>query len=312
MKLRGPSCLVTSIFLVCCLACQQNTTSYTDHPRLTDKVRLQDVTFYSESLQRQMPYRVILPSGLNSNAKLPSVYLLHGGGGEYRDWSNYSDVAKFAERGLVLVMPEGGSSYYVNAAERPRDRYEDYLTRDLISDVERKFPVATERSNRAIVGISMGGFGAITLALKHPDLFFFAGGLSSALDVPSRPFSIKRIGQYRQHSRIFGPWGSDSRAKNDPFVLAATADPDQIPYMFLACGEQEGLLPANRRFAAILKRRGFQYEFHEGPGGHDWSQWNRRLQDLFGSLQAHSGFSGTDRSIVSKKNEVRMIKSTHP
>jgi S-formylglutathione hydrolase FrmB len=134
--------------------------------------------------------------------------LLHGGGGEYRDWSNYSDVAKFAEHGLVLVMPEGGSSYYVNAAERPRDRYEDYLTRDLISDVERKFPVATERSNRAIVGISMGGFGAITLALKHPDLFFFAGGLSSALDVPSRPFSIKRIGQYRQHSRIFGPWGA--------------------------------------------------------------------------------------------------------
>ncbi len=236
-----------------------------------------------------MPYRVVLPANLTSGARLPVVYLLHGGGGEFRDWSNYSDVAQFAQRGLVLVMPEGSSSYYVNAAEIPNDRYEDYITEDLTSDVQRKFPVASERADRAIVGISMGGFGAITLALKHPDLFVFAGGLSSALDVPSRRLSIKRIGQYRQHSRIFGPWGSESRRENDPFFLVLRADPTQAPFMFLACGDQEGLLAANKRFAAILNRRGFRYEFHSGPGSHDWNQWNQRLQDLFESLRAHMG-----------------------
>jgi S-formylglutathione hydrolase FrmB len=215
--------------------------------------------------------------------------LLHGGGGGYRDWSNYSDVARFAERGLILVMPEGESSYYVNAVERPADRFEDYMTKDLIADVEAKFPVASGRENRAIVGISMGGFGAVVLSLKHAELFAFAGALSPALDVPSRPFSIKRVGQYRQHRAIFGPWGSPTRHANDPYILAHSSDPATVPYLFLSCGEQEGLLPANRRFAAVLQHRGFRYEFHVGPGGHDWNQWNRRLPDLFQGLISDTG-----------------------
>ena len=78
---------------------------------------------------------------------------------------------------LILVMPEGQSSYYVNSAERLQDRYEDYIVEDLVADVERRFPVAAKnREQRAIAGVSMGGYGAMTLALKHPDLFIFAGG----------------------------------------------------------------------------------------------------------------------------------------
>jgi S-formylglutathione hydrolase FrmB len=101
--------------------------------------------------------------------KLQVLYLLHGSGGGFRDWTNDSDVAGFAASGLLLVMPEGSSSYYTNAVDRPQDRYEDYIVHDLISDVEGRFPIATGRSIRAIVGISMGGFGAV--ALRHPDLF---------------------------------------------------------------------------------------------------------------------------------------------
>ena len=71
---------------------------------------------------------------------------------------------------------------------------------------------------RAIVGISMGGFGAVKLALQHPELFIFAGGLSSAIDVPRRTFSIKRLQQSRHYRAIFGPSGSLTRRNNDPFV----------------------------------------------------------------------------------------------
>ncbi len=257
-----------------------------DHPRLTPQVRMQDVTFHSAALDRDMQYRVILPSAV-ALGKLPVVYLLHGGGGNYRDWSNYSDVAKFAESGLVLVMPEGGSSYYTNAADRPQDRYEDYIVKDLIADVESRFPVASSRENRAIIGVSMGGFGAVKLALVHPELFVFAGGLSSAIDVPSRPFSMKRIGQWRSHRVIFGPWGGQTQRNNDPLVLARAVDPKNVPYLFLTCGEQEGLLPSNRQFAKILAERHFRYEFHAGPGAHDWNQWNGRLPGLFQSLMEH-------------------------
>jgi putative tributyrin esterase len=222
-----------------------------------------------------------------SGTKLQVVYLLHGGGGGYRDWSNYSDVARLAESGLLLVMPEGGSSYYTNAVDPPQDRYEDYIVGDLIADVESRFPVATGRSNRAIVGVSMGGFGAVKLALRHPDLFIFAGGLSSAIDVPRRAFTIKRLQQSRHYNSIFGSSGSQTRRDNDPFVLVRTANPAGVPYFFLTCGEQEGLLPANREFAAQLDRLHYRFEFHTVPGSHNWNQWNAWLPTLFRSLVEH-------------------------
>jgi len=258
-----------------------------DRPRLTSGVKMIDVTFHSTALNRDMPYRAIIPATIAANQKLPVLYLLHGGGGGFRDWSNYSDVARYAERGLILIMPEGNSSYYTNAADKPQDRYEDYIVHDLIADVEQRFPAASDRTHRAIAGVSMGGFGTVVLALKHPDLFVFAGGLSSALDVPSRPFSIKRVGQYRQHASIFGPWGSQSRRASDPFVLVRSVDPAQAPYLFLTCGDLEGLLPANHRFAAILQARHFRYEFHTVSGGHDWNQWNRNVPDLMKGAMNH-------------------------
>lgn len=264
-----------------------------DSPQLTPKVTMQDVTFYSRALQRDMPYRVVLPSGDTSGRKLKAVYLLHGGGGGFRDWTNYSDAAKYAEHGLILVMPEGDSSYYVNAAERPQDRYEDYIAKDLIEDVERKFPSMKQPEGRAIVGVSMGGVGAINLALRHPELFAFAGGISAAVDVPSRPFSIKRLEQWRRFRAIFGPWGGQVQKSNDPYVLVRSVEVKDAPYFFLTCGEQEGLLGANRQFASLLEARQFQYEFHTTPGDHNWKQWDEWLPKLFQSLEEHLHFAIT-------------------
>ena len=255
-----------------------------DYPRLTSKVAMRDVTFHSTALDRDMQYRVILPNDISAGHRLPAVYLLHGGGGGFRDWSNYSDVAKLAEQGLILIMPEGNDSYYTNSATRVRDRYEDYIVNDLISDVESKFPIASGRQHRAIIGVSMGGLGAVKLALKRPDLFAFAGAISPAVDVPSRPFSVKRPLQWRYHRSVFGPWDGQVQRDNDPFVLVRAADPEKTPYLFLTCGDQEGLLPANRKFTALLTQRHFGYEFHVVPGGHNWTQWNEQLASCFQRL----------------------------
>jgi len=275
--------LVVLAFMVCCGGSKSSPP--TDHPRLTPGVTLRDITFRSAALGRDMQYRVI--STLQPAQNLPAVYLLHGGGGGFRDWSNYSDVAGFAESGLFLVMPEGESSYYTNAVDPPQDRFEDYITHDLINDVEGRFPVAGGRANRAIIGVSMGGFGAVKIALRHPELFIFAGGISSAIDVPRRDFSWKRLHQSRHYESIFGPSGSQARRDNDPFVLARSTNPQNAPYFFLTCGEQEGLLPANREFAALLGQRHFRYEFHTVRGGHDWNQWNAWLPTVFRSLEEH-------------------------
>jgi S-formylglutathione hydrolase FrmB len=250
---------------------------------------MRDVTFHSAALERDVTYRVILPAHVEAGKRLPAVYVLHGGGADFHSWSNDSDVARFAEQGFILVMPEGASSYYVNAARRPRDRYEDYVVHDLIGDVESRFPASHQRQDRAIAGVSMGGFGAITLSLKHPDLFIFAAGLSPAIDVPTRPFSWHRWGQWRRYRAIFGPWNGQYQRNNDPFVLAQRVDPAKAPYFFITCGEQEGLLPANRKFATLLAQRQFKYEFHAVPGGHNWNQWNARLDEVFSRLNSIRG-----------------------
>ena len=286
---RLHSTVVTLFLFLFVSGCGNRETQKQDHPRLSPKVTMTDVTFRSSALGREMPYRIVMPSSISPGQKLPVVYLLHGGGGGYRDWTNYSDVAKFAESGLILVMPEGNSSYYTNSVAHPEDRYEDYLVSDVISEVESKYPVAPGRQNRAIVGVSMGGYGAVKIAMKHPEIFAFAGGLSAAVDVPTRPFSIKRVSQWRFHSSIFGPSGSQTRHDNDPYVLARSVDPSRMPYLFLTCGEQEGLLPANRKLAAILQERGFAYEFHTSPGDHNWVQWNAQLPNVFRSLQERMG-----------------------
>lgn len=278
--------LCFAFILVC--GCSQNANEkQPDSPRLTAGVKLEDVTFHSAALDRDVTYRVVLPANLAANKKLPAVYLLHGGGADYREWTNDSDVARYAESGYALVMPEGDSSYYVNAANRPKDRYEDYVVIDLIADVERRFPTAPVRDGRAIAGVSMGGYGAITLAFRHPEVFAFAGGLSPAVDAPSRPFSVRRVEQWRRFRAIFGPWDGQTQRDDDPFVLVRKVEPTMTPYLFVTCGEQEGLLAPNQQFAERLKQRSFQFEFHTMPGDHNWNQWDAWLPMLFQSISAH-------------------------
>jgi len=248
---------------------------------------MRDEGFRSAALLRDMRYRVILPVAIAPGRKLPVVYLLHGADGDSRDWSNYSEVAQYAEAGLILIMPQGDYSYYVNAVKRPGDRYEDYIVQDLISDVEAKFPAARDRAHRAIVGVSMGGFGAIKIELTHPDLFVFAGALSPAIDVPRRPFSLRRINQSWEFRSLFGSSDSEERRSRDPFFIARKGNPDQAPYIFMTCGEGDSLLPPNREFAALLSQRRFASELQVLPGGQDWDQWSRQLPGLFESLKQH-------------------------
>ena len=130
--------LLLALALVSCS--RHEASSPPDRPRLTSGVRMIDVTLHSAALNRDIQYRAIVPVSIAANQKLPVIYLLHGGGGGFHDWSNYSDVAGYADRGLILVMPEGNSSYYTNSADHPQDRYEDYIVHDLIADVEHRLP----------------------------------------------------------------------------------------------------------------------------------------------------------------------------
>jgi putative tributyrin esterase len=131
----------------------------------------------------------------------------------------------------------------------------------------------------------MGGFGAVNLAIHHPDKFAFVGALSAAIDVPRRRFTWRRPEQSRRFEQVFGPDNSDLRRTNDPFLQVAASDPKLLPYFYMTCGQQEGLLPANREFAALLNRHAIAYEFHLVPGGHNWDQWNAQVPAMFEALK---------------------------
>ncbi|HTJ31263.1 MAG TPA: alpha/beta hydrolase family protein [Acidobacteriaceae bacterium] len=268
----------------------------TEPARIAPGVRMQDVRLYSVALGRGMPYRVFLPERVPDGVRLPVVYLLHGRGPDYHDWSVNSDVSKYAlpaeggsgvaAHGLILVMPEGGESFYVNAAGRPLERWEDYLVHDLPADVERRFPARSDRAGKAILGISMGGFGAVVQGLRHPESYAFVAGLSAAVDVPERRFTLRRVGQWRLFHSIFGPMGSATRAERDPFVLVTKADPAQAPQFYITAGKDEALYEPDKRFAEALHAHGFASEFHALPGGHAWDEWQGQLPDCFARLRA--------------------------
>lgn len=267
--------------------CHNAAPAHPDHPYVAPGAAMTDVTFHSAALNREMPYRVFLPAHVESGAKLPVVYLLHGGNGNFRDWSNYSTVSSYATQGVILVMPEGEFSYYMNAAGKPADRFEDYIFTDLISDVESRFPAANTREKRAIIGISMGGFAAVKIALSKPELFSFVGAFSPSIDITHRLFNPRRWGEWWRIRNIFGPWGTRERSSRDPITLVQSADPSKTPYIYLTAGENEPLLDPDRAFAGRLRTHHFHYEFHTKPGGHDWNEWNSQVPGCFQSLFEH-------------------------
>jgi len=238
-----------------------------------------DRIFWSPSLGRTMPYRVILPDQYASaTARYPVLFLLHGYGGGFSDWTAHTKVADYvAGRPLIVVMPEGANSWFVNS--ETGDAWETYLTSDLITEVDSRFRTTATRDGRMIAGLSMGGYAAVKAGLKHPDLYALVGSFSGAFDI-TRPGDVFKGESKPDVMAVFGPIGSAVRKANDVFALASTAKVQGLPYFFLACGTSDPWLEPNREMARTLKARGIASEYHEQAGGHDWTFWDAAVKSF--------------------------------
>src|SRR6476646_4978781 len=200
-------------------------------------LQFRDDSVVSAAVGRTMRYRVLLPDGYEgSEERYRALYLLHGLSGDYRDWSTRTDLARFA-RGLplLIVMPDGENAWYTNPADKG-PRFEDYIADDLIKDVENKYRVIRARYGRAIAGLSMGGYGALKIALKRPGVFAAACGFSSALGVTDPKFDDQMTSFKEQLYKIYGPAGSETRAANDILLIADKAKAEGAPSLYLDCG----------------------------------------------------------------------------
>jgi putative tributyrin esterase len=251
---------------------------------------VEEVTFHSLSLNRDMHYLVLLPHDYKNGGSFPVLYLLHGLYGDYKNWDTRTGIETSVETmSLVIVMPDADDSWYTNSATVSRDKFEDYITKDLIFEIDAKYRTLQQKRARAIAGLSMGGYGAVKLALKHPDLFAVAGSLSGAfnaaqnLDQLKPEFGAKLL-------QVFGKAGTRTRSRNDVFQLLRTAH--DYPYFYLACGTADFFLDANRALAAQLSSQKVPYEYHETTGGHTWEYWDSALNTMLQAVVRHLG-SGT-------------------
>jgi S-formylglutathione hydrolase FrmB len=242
-------------------------------------------SFFSAALQRQMRYEVVLPAAYASGQqRYPVLYLLHGWQGDETNWISLTHLVEVASRyALIIVTPQAVNSWYVNSATNPADRYADYIADDLIAEIDGRYRTIASSHQRAIAGLSMGGYGALLLTLRHPDLFGFAGSISGAFAGPS---GIEHVLPELKPStdEAFGPPGSATRKENDLDTLIEGADPAKTPHMFLECGTSDPLLPSDRHIAAELSSRGFTYEYHELPGAHTWSFWDNSVPPLLDAV----------------------------
>lgn len=239
--------------------------------------RVQDIRFLSASLNREVTYRVILPTDYSrTERRYPTVVFLHGMFGGYTDWESHTDlVAYTAKLPFIVIMPEGKNSWWVNAAEIPDEKFEDFVSKDLANDVAKRFRTIEARQGRFIAGLSMGGYGALKFALRMPIRYSAIGSFSGAFGMPGDEKLYERFRSF-DLDRIYGPLGSSTRQQNDVFTLLEKADAKSFPYMYLAVGAGDTLvLGSNREMSATLAKRGFRYEYHEVPGGHEWPLWDR-------------------------------------
>jgi S-formylglutathione hydrolase FrmB len=257
--------------------------------------RFETVQFQSKLIGKTLPYNVLLPSDYASTqtTRYPVLYLLHGLFGHYSDWFTKTKLAAYAtQHRLIIVTPEGNNSWYTDSATVPADKYETYIMRELIPDVQSRYRTIEGREGRAIAGLSMGGYGALKFGVKYPDQFSFAASMSGALAAATWTDSELRKAEFARPSVVaaFGSLDNPTRVANDLFKLFREFPAERLstlPYFYLDCGTEDMLLMFNRSLAAIFLERKIPHEFRELPGQHNWKFWDAQVRDVLRIAEEH-------------------------
>ncbi len=251
-------------------------------------------TFYSESLQKNMRLNVYLPPNYDSQDRYPVLYVLHSYKLNEDHWfdalgiTKKSDalIAKGSIEPLIIVAPEIDNSFGVNSSKQPgyaegsgapgdegvlyTGMYEDYITKDVVSYVDTHFNTLKSRNSRYIGGTSMGGFSALHIGFRHPELYSKVGGHSPALfDGPMWDVLEKMIYPTKE-----------VRKQNDPLYLAANQKLNKLQ-IYLDMGDQDDFKVVTQKLSDILKGvKTKSFEFHVNKGGHhDDAYWSSQMEN---------------------------------
>ena len=271
------------------------------------RLNVESHVFHSESLNRDTPYYIYLPPGYDdprfAHERYPVVYLLHGSPGGDSDWIDGASANQTADalirsstiRPLIIVMPDGslGDPHHdTQWGNSPvtGERVEDAIVNDLIPAIDRQYRTLTRPDARGIGGNSSGGYGAINIALHHPDKFGVVFSLSGYFNAENT-YDKRNI------------WGSDEeRNANSPALYVhSLSEPLHIDIIE---GLDEGQGVADTKaFDAKLTAVGIDHQTQFAPGGHSWDFWKAHLLDALEYANQH--FPATSNGAASTTGQPR-------
>ena len=241
-----------------------------------------EMHFQSEALKQGVSVNILLPDKVEGD-KFKTLWLLHGQSDDHTSWMRYTSVERYTrEYGLAVVMPCADRSWYTDTAYGPK--YFTYITQELPEKMALWFRGYSDaKEDNLIIGLSMGGYGALKATMVCPEKYDFCASLSGALDITrkNRPYSLE------QWQGIFGFQLQSAEelkgTQHDLFALAESGK--KFPHIYLWCGTEDSLLEANKAFSAQLSALGIPHTFQYSEGRHNWKYWDIHLQSALACWQ---------------------------
>ncbi|MGZ3952449.1 MAG: alpha/beta hydrolase [Flavisolibacter sp.] len=228
----------------------------------------------SASMKKTIKAVVILPDDYKDAQALPVVYLLHGYSGNYADWitkaKGFEKAADLYQ--VIIVCPDGNNSWYWDSPVDSNFKYETYVSKELVSWIDSKYKTIRNKKGRAITGLSMGGHGALYLALRHQDVFGAAGSMSGGVDI--RPFPNNwdmalRLGKYADHPQNWEQY--------TVINMLNLLQPNSLA-LIIDCGTEDFFFKVNENLHEQLLYRNIPHDYITRPGAHNWNYWTNAIQ----------------------------------
>nr|ACL67846.1 esterase [uncultured bacterium FLS12] len=253
--------------------------------------------FFSDVLGLSTSMTVILPqettgqigmAGGSERREHPTLFLLHGLSDDHTIWLRRTSIERYvAEMGLAVVMPAVHRSFYTDMAHGLQ--YWTFISEELPALARSFFPLATAREDTFVAGLSMGGYGALKLGMRHPERFAAAASLSGALDItfdPAEHIAMEDDVWVAEQRNIFGDLAALPGSDHDLFALAermAQSD-GPVPKLYQCCGTEDFLYEDNVRFRDHVRGLGLDFMYEESPGEHEWGYWDAQIQRVLAWL----------------------------
>jgi S-formylglutathione hydrolase FrmB len=231
---------------------------------------------------------VVTPQSYDSgDQRYPTLYLLHGGVGQFSDWtkqiSNKNLIQELSDQyGFIIVMPEGEKfSYYLDSPVETKSQFDSYISKDVVGHLDSNFRTIAKKEGRAITGLSMDGFGSLSISANHPDLFFAAGSMSGAINPDMKGWKLPQEAMQNIGNAFAGILGSKEEFPNRyheaSIINKIAVYDDHNIRLIIDCGVNDFLIEANRELHRRLDFEGVSHDYTERDGGHSWAYWENAL-----------------------------------